>query len=437
MPSPTYVKRPFVRGVYESPNLVRLSELARASGHAQADRVRAKGQSSAEGWARIGDLVINSLRGITSDKRQAEALAQRAIEKAAEETLQRDKLAEDVEARKAQQQWQREQFRSGQADAAADVMVPGQSVTPAQFAQRFAGTASEARFVHEPGMEARLPARPTAMDVPGYATTQPQEQPWAPMAGPSMSMDTAARPERFTRQPLFTETLAAEGLERQQAAEVRQQQAAAVAAKNTQADNVRADLAAKRAEMAQAATQRHQEAMERIAIQKANQALGAGELSNKQMSQAIQLTNSLKGHPAYTDMADIATGWTGVQTGLRQQNGFGDITAINAFQRMVDPGATVREGDVVLLQTASGLLDKILTDYPIENLRKGSKLPQPVRDRMAQTARELYAIRSKNYNETVGDQYRKLATSAAIPFELIGQDFKGEPDPAPKKNPNR
>lgn len=164
-----------------------------------------------------------------------------------------------------------------------------------------------------------------------------------------------------------------------------------------------------------------------------------GTLNPRQLSQTIQLSNSLKAHPAYTDMSDIATGLQGVTVGLSQENGFGDITAINAFQRMIDPGATVREGDVHLIRSASSWIDSVLSSYPLDRLRKGDKLPAPVRERMKKTARELYKVRSRNYNETVGTQYRKIADAAKIPFELIGSDFAdaeslvGETAPAKPK----
>jgi len=162
---------------------------------------------------------------------------------------------------------------------------------------------------------------------------------------------------------------------------------------------------------------------------------GPNEMSQAQFAQAMQLANSLKAHPAYTDMSDIATGWQGVQTGLRQQNGFGDIVAINAIQRMVDPGATVREGDVALLQSASALLDTVLSEYPVAKLRTGDKLPQTVRDRLRTVAEQLYAARAKNYNDTIGSQYRALAAAAGIPFALIGTDFAAPSAAAPTGAP--
>ena len=174
---------------------------------------------------------------------------------------------------------------------------------------------------------------------------------------------------------------------------------------------------------------------ERLSLERKriDQAQESGELTTKQTSTAIQLSNSLKSHPAYTEMLDIQGGIQGVKAGLSQENGFGDVTAINAFQRMVDPGATVREGDVALLQSASGWLDKVLSDYPIERLRAGDKLPEAVRERMRKTAQDLYDVRMKNYNDTVGNQYHKLADGAGIAFEYIGTDF-GSSNESPKND---
>lgn len=157
---------------------------------------------------------------------------------------------------------------------------------------------------------------------------------------------------------------------------------------------------------------------------KAAQAAGlSGELNPKQVSTSLQLANSLKSHPAYADMLDIATGMDGVTVGLSAKTGLGDITAINAFQKMVDPGATVREGDVALIQTASAIAEKILSEYPVERLRTGAKLPDATRKQMMDVATQLFKARAKNYNDSAGKQYRQLAAAAGIPFQYIGQDF--------------
>ena len=148
-----------------------------------------------------------------------------------------------------------------------------------------------------------------------------------------------------------------------------------------------------------------------------------GALDPTQLSTALHLSQNLRGHPAYVDMLDIATGKQGLDVGLSQKTGFGDIAAINSFQRMIDPGATVRSEDVVLLQSASSFIQRVFSEYPVERLRTGAKLPESVRDQMRKTAHDLYERRARNYNESVGRQYKTLAAGAGIPFEYIGQDF--------------
>lgn len=196
---------------------------------------------------------------------------------------------------------------------------------------------------------------------------------------------------------------------------------------NRISDNARADRAlAQTKEIADANRAAADARAARTANAKAAEieaAKARGELTPAQSSTALRLSNALKSHPAYTDMLDIATGMQGVETGLAQKNGFGDITAINSFQRMVDPGATVRSEDVTLLSSARGVLDMINTQYPIDKLQSGAKLPEAVRARMLATAKALHEKRGKNYNDTVGSQYRKLAEASGIPFDYVGVDF--------------
>lgn len=73
---------------------------------------------------------------------------------------------------------------------------------------------------------------------------------------------------------------------------------------------------------------------------------------------------------------------------LAEKNGTADITAINAFQRMVDDGV-VRSDDVALQASARSLRDSVVAQ--LENIKKGDLLPQSVRDNMAEMTRVLLA----------------------------------------------
>jgi hypothetical protein len=71
---------------------------------------------------------------------------------------------------------------------------------------------------------------------------------------------------------------------------------------------------------------------------------------------------------------------------LAKKNGTADITAINAFQRMVDDGV-VRSDDVALQASARSLRDSVVAQ--LENIKKGDLLPQSVRDNMTEMTRVL------------------------------------------------
>lgn len=151
---------------------------------------------------------------------------------------------------------------------------------------------------------------------------------------------------------------------------------------------------------------------------------GAPPMTKQQVDTMLKLRGAIRNEPVYKDMADINTGYIGTRQGLSQRNGFGDIAAMNALQRMVDPGATVREGDVALMQRASSFLQRIFSEYPAARLTKGAMLPQEVRDQMLKMAEELYAVRAKNFNEDVGRIYKGQAQAAGVPFDLVASDFE-------------
>jgi hypothetical protein len=154
----------------------------------------------------------------------------------------------------------------------------------------------------------------------------------------------------------------------------------------------------------------------------ARQVFGS-ELTESQQKVRNTLADDIRAEPQYRDMLDIFTGIQGVLTGLDSKNGFGDVTAINAFQRMVDPGATVREGDITILQSAAPILEKADLDFIIRSFTEGDLLPQGTRNRMQKVAEDLYTRQSNTFNKTVGSRFKRNAKSAGIPFELIGEDF--------------
>jgi hypothetical protein len=122
-------------------------------------------------------------------------------------------------------------------------------------------------------------------------------------------------------------------------------------------------------------------------------------------------------------MTDMNTGIIGVHAGTDRGTGFGDIAAINAFQRMIDPGATVREGDVALLTSAIAFMERLNPEFLIAKLKAGDVLPPETRKEMRELARDLYEQQRKSYNAVAGKTYKARARAAGIPYKFIAQDF--------------
>lgn len=166
-----------------------------------------------------------------------------------------------------------------------------------------------------------------------------------------------------------------------------------------------------------------------VTEQVAAEARARGDLSPDQFNTAQELNKSVTGSQQFKDLLDIRNGLRGVEIGLSQETGFGDIAAINSFQRMIDPGATVRSEDVKLLQEAAGLFSKLDTKFQRDKLEKGDKLPPDVRKRMLDLSKELHdgsvdAFTTSPQIESITN----LADSAGVDTKFLGIDFEKTTD---------
>lgn len=89
-----------------------------------------------------------------------------------------------------------------------------------------------------------------------------------------------------------------------------------------------------------------------------------------------------------TEAADLAKQNQVIQTALQKADGTGDIAAITAFNKLLDPGAVVREADVALTLAAQGLADKM--EIWMKNKQTGDILPPDLRRRMGELAQQIF-----------------------------------------------
>ena len=158
-----------------------------------------------------------------------------------------------------------------------------------------------------------------------------------------------------------------------------------------------------------------------IAEEKA--AVSAPVLSKDQIAVYDKLVSNVQQNPLIKNAIDAKSSQSVIHQSLSENNGFGDITAINAFQRMVDPGVAVREGDVTLLQSAIPRLRKL--GLTVSNLVEGDKLTEEARQQLRNLSFKLAKTRSELAKDSISD-LRLTAQDAGINPDRVVREITFE-----------
>jgi hypothetical protein len=102
--------------------------------------------------------------------------------------------------------------------------------------------------------------------------------------------------------------------------------------------------------------------------------------------------------PMLDTLTSVRTAVSKVYAGLKGRNGVGDIAAINAYQRLIDP-AVVRSDDVRLLQSANDLMSKL--ELFKDNAKKGDVLSDKLRLEVSNMAKTLLSAGSDGPMESL------------------------------------
>ena len=153
------------------------------------------------------------------------------------------------------------------------------------------------------------------------------------------------------------------------------------------------------------------------------------ELSMQQFNQVVRLQSQVQGGQVYADTQDVAQGLAGVEAAYKESQtaerpGVSDLAMINNYQRIIDPGATVRSEDVnLILERATALFDRLSPKFKLKQWAKGDVLPQPTRDAIRDMSRELYGAFRTSVNAKMETMYGRLAGQAGSNLKEIGAIF--------------
>ena len=155
-------------------------------------------------------------------------------------------------------------------------------------------------------------------------------------------------------------------------------------------------------------------------------ALTAPEMSKEQNAILMSQIGKLESDKTYTKALESRDSRDIIFTALSKEDGFSDIAAINAFQRLIDPGVAVREGDVALIQSASALFDKYNPTFIAKKFQAGDKLPPEDREKMRSLTKELARMQMEKANKGPIEKFRKLTEKTGIDPDLIAMPFEIE-----------
>jgi hypothetical protein len=127
--------------------------------------------------------------------------------------------------------------------------------------------------------------------------------------------------------------------------------------------------------------------------------------------------------PQINAATDLVQQTNTIETALKNKDGTGDIAAIVAFNKLLDPGAVVREADVALTLQAQGLAERL--GSWVNNKTEGEILPQELRGRMLELSKKIKESSSELLRDRVLP-YRPAIEGEGAKFGNIVPDVLSE-----------
>jgi hypothetical protein len=147
------------------------------------------------------------------------------------------------------------------------------------------------------------------------------------------------------------------------------------------------------------------------------------KLNKEQVQMVLSMQDNLRQDPLYSKALTFRDSKDTILASLEKQDGFSDIAAINAFQRLIDPGVAVREGDVALIQSAISFFNKYDPKFITESFSKGSKLPPADREKMRKLTMELTRMGLEKANKEIIPRFTQMASDAGLNPDYVIKPF--------------
>ncbi len=146
----------------------------------------------------------------------------------------------------------------------------------------------------------------------------------------------------------------------------------------------------------------------------------------------MKLRGEFKSEPVYKAFNEMQSAYGQITDSLKKNSPAGDLAGATKFMKLLDPGSVVRESELAMAMSATGLLDRA-TNYA-QMVIGGTKLTESQRKDFQDLADKLYGTAATTYNQKrnefaiQGSQYglnaeRALGAPAKLPKKTITVDY--------------
>lgn len=145
----------------------------------------------------------------------------------------------------------------------------------------------------------------------------------------------------------------------------------------------------------------------------------SGRIPDRYLTQATKMMASIPHNPILAPFAKQREAYDTMKSGFQhpESGGFGDMAMIEGFQRIVNPGAVVRQGTMDNMKAAAGWLQQLDPSFQWGNATIGDKLSPEARQRLMSLADANFAVSQRAAARELASK-RQLAVQLGIPPEM-------------------
>ena len=145
-------------------------------------------------------------------------------------------------------------------------------------------------------------------------------------------------------------------------------------------------------------------------------------VGQKGFTNYMDMKSAFKNEPVYKAFQEVQSAHSQIKDGLGQKSPAGDLAAATKFMKLLDPGSVVRESELGMAMSATGLTDK-LSNYA-NLIKTGQKLTPAQRQDFNTLADKFFNTSVSQYNSKRGE-YADVAKQFELnPSLAVGNEVK-------------